>query len=122
MATKIETKLNKIERELKTVKAHLEALLELSEGNLTRALSNDSKKKGKRSSKPRTKKSQELYSCSCSRERCKTKQWRYGGVKDDGSKWGLTAHKDTVLAEWKAGKHPKKPEFKKLKQAVCQSS
>jgi len=115
MATKVETKLNKIERQLKTVVAHLEALLERSEGNLTRALSNDSKKKGKRSSKPRTKKSQELYSCSCSREKCKTKQWRYGGVKDNGEKWGLTAHKDTVLAEWKAGKHPKKPVFSKLK-------
>ena len=34
MATKVETRLNKIERQLKTVVAHLEALLELSEGNL----------------------------------------------------------------------------------------
>jgi hypothetical protein len=113
MATKVETKLNKIERELITVKLHLEALLELSEGNLTRALRNDSKKGSKTR---KTKSNQELYSCSCPAPKCKAgKKWRKGGIKKDGTKWGLTAHKDNVLAQFNAGRLEVKPVFKKLK-------
>ena len=112
MATKVETRLNKIERQLKTVVAHLEALLELSEGNLTRALSNDSKKFKKAR---KTKNNQELFSCSCPAPRCKAgKQWKRGGVKKNGEKWGLAAHKDNVLAAFNAGRLEEKPEFKKL--------
>lgn len=113
MATKVETRLNKIERQLKTVVAHLEALLELSEGNLSRALSND-RKKGSKARK--TKNNQELFSCSCPAPRCRAgKQWKKGGLKKDGTKWGLAAHKDNVLAAFNAGRLEKKPVFKKLK-------
>ena len=113
MATKVETRLNKIERQLKTVVAHLDALLERSEGNLSRALSND-RKKGSKTRK--TKSKQEIYSCSCPAPKCKAgKKWRKGGIKKDGTKWGLTAHKDNVLAQFNAGRLEVKPVFKKLK-------